>query len=127
MARLKFKQVWSNLQYNTASAQLTLSGSGQGVDFVISGSVYIDSTPQIQKEKKTSGAAEQRQLKKDLTRLDRQLEKCASQIKDLEAQQEAAAFDPEQLVRIESELSNLRSEKSKLEEEWLHTTLSLEN
>jgi predicted nucleic acid-binding Zn-ribbon protein len=62
-----------------------------------------------------------------LTRLDRQLEKCASQIKDLEAQQEAAAFDPEQLVRIESELSNLRSEKSKLEEEWLHTTLSLEN
>jgi ATP-binding cassette subfamily F protein uup len=87
----------------------------------------IDSTPQIQKEKKTSGAAEQRQLKKDLTRLDRQLEKCASQIKDLEAQQEAAAFDPEQLVRIESELSNLRSEKSKLEEEWLHTTLSLEN
>jgi hypothetical protein len=46
MARLKFKQVWSNLQYNTASAQLTLSGSGQGVDFVISGSVYIDSTPQ---------------------------------------------------------------------------------
>ncbi|CAB4559753.1 MAG: ATP-binding cassette domain-containing protein [Actinobacteria bacterium] len=87
----------------------------------------IDSTPQLQKEKKTSGAAEQRQLKKDLTRLDRQLEKCASQIKDLEAQQEAAAFDPEQLVRIESELSNLRSEKSKLEEEWLHTTLSLEN
>ena len=46
MARLKFKQVWSNLQYNTASAQLTLSGSGQGVDFVISGSVYIDSTSQ---------------------------------------------------------------------------------
>ena len=87
----------------------------------------IDSTPQMQKEKKTSGAAEQRQLKKDLTRLDRQLEKSASQIKDLEAQQEAAAFDPEQLVRIESELSNLRSEKSKLEEEWLHTTLSLEN
>jgi ATP-binding cassette subfamily F protein uup len=87
----------------------------------------IDSTPQLQKEKKTSGAAEQRQLKKDLTRLDRQLEKSASQIKDLEAQQDAAAFDPEQLVRIESELSNLRSEKSKLEEEWLHTTLSLEN
>jgi hypothetical protein len=46
MARLKFKQVWSNLQYNTASAQLTLSGSGQGTDFIISGSVYITSTPQ---------------------------------------------------------------------------------
>lgn len=44
MARLKFKQIWSNLQYNTASAELTLSGSGQGNDFIISGSVYITST-----------------------------------------------------------------------------------
>jgi ATP-binding cassette subfamily F protein uup len=83
--------------------------------------------PQIQKEKKTSSAAEQRQLKKDLTRLDRQLEKSTSQIKDLEARQEAAAFDPELLITIETELRNLRDEKSKLEEEWLHTTLSLEN
>ena len=85
----------------------------------------LDSIPQIQKEKKTSSAAEQRQLKKDLTRIDRQLEKCALQIKDLEAQQEAAAFDPEQLIRIESELKDLRSEKSKLEEDWLHTRLPI--
>ncbi len=87
----------------------------------------LDSTTQIQKEKKPSSAAEQRQLKKDLTRLDRQLEKSASQIKALEDQQEAAAFDPELLIKIESELRDLRAEKSKLEEEWLHTTLSLEN
>ena len=87
----------------------------------------LDSTPQIQKEKKTSSAAEQRQLKKDLSRLDRQLEKSSSQIKALEVQQEAAAFDPELLIKIESELRDLRAEKSKLEEEWLHTTLSLEN
>jgi ABC transport system ATP-binding/permease protein len=87
----------------------------------------LDSIPQIQKEKKSSNAAEQRQLKKDLTRLDRQLEKYASQIEDLEAQQDAAAFDPEKLITIESGLRDLRAEKSKLEEEWLHTTLSLEN
>ena len=87
----------------------------------------LDSIPQLQKEKKSSNAAEQRQLKKDLTRLDRQLEKCASQIKDLEAQQDEAAFDPEKLITIESGLRDLRAEKSKLEEDWLHTTLSLEN
>jgi ATP-binding cassette subfamily F protein uup len=87
----------------------------------------LNSIPQLQKEKKSSNAAEQRQLKKDLTRLDRQLEKCASQIKDLEAQQDAAAFDPEKLITIESGLRDLRAEKSKLEEDWLHTTLSLEN
>jgi ATP-binding cassette subfamily F protein uup len=87
----------------------------------------LDSIPQLQKDKKSSNAAEQRQLKKDLTRLDRQLEKCASQIKDLEAQQDEAAFDPEKLITIESGLRDLRAEKSKLEEDWLHTTLSLEN
>jgi ATP-binding cassette subfamily F protein uup len=87
----------------------------------------LDSLPELQKEKKTSNAAEQRQFKKDLIRLDRQLEKCASQIKDLEATQEAAAFNPEELINIDSQLSRLKAEKSKLEEEWLHTTLSLEN
>jgi ATP-binding cassette subfamily F protein uup len=87
----------------------------------------LDSLPELQKEKKTSNAAEQRQFKKDLIRLDRQLEKCVSQIKDLEATQEAAAFNPEELINIDSQLSSLKAEKSKLEEEWLHTTLSLEN
>lgn len=44
MARLKLKQVYSNLQYNTGSSVLTLSGS-QEVDFIISGSVIVTSTP----------------------------------------------------------------------------------
>lgn len=46
MARLKFKQILSNLQYNESTSQLILSGSGQGDDFVISGSVYVTSTPE---------------------------------------------------------------------------------
>ncbi len=46
MARLKFKQIYSNLQYNTASSVLTLSGSQQ-TDFIISGSVRIVSTPTV--------------------------------------------------------------------------------
>lgn len=45
MARLKFKQIWSNLQFDTGSSQLTLSGSGQMTDFIISGSVVVTSTP----------------------------------------------------------------------------------
>ena len=44
MARLKLKQVYSNLQYDTGSSVLTLSGS-QEVDFIISGSVVVTSTP----------------------------------------------------------------------------------
>lgn len=44
MAQLKLKQVWSNLQFDTSSAVLTLSGS-QETDFIISGSVLVTSTP----------------------------------------------------------------------------------
>lgn len=46
MARLKLKQVLSNLQYNQSTSQLILSGSGTQADFLISGSVYIATTPQ---------------------------------------------------------------------------------
>jgi hypothetical protein len=45
MARLKLKQVLSNLQYNATNSQLILSGSGTGNDFIISGSTVVTSTP----------------------------------------------------------------------------------
>ena len=45
MARLKLKQVLSNLQYNAAESQLILSGSGMGTDFVVSGSIEVVPTP----------------------------------------------------------------------------------
>lgn len=44
MARLKLKQVWSNLQYDTNNSVLTLSGS-QETDFIVSGSILVTSTP----------------------------------------------------------------------------------
>lgn len=44
MARVKLKQILSNLQYNEASSQLILSGSQQ-TDFIISGSTVVTSTP----------------------------------------------------------------------------------
>jgi hypothetical protein len=44
MARVKLKQILSNLQYNEANSQLILSGSQQ-TDFIISGSTIVTSTP----------------------------------------------------------------------------------
>ncbi len=44
MARLKLKQVLSNLSYNTTSNQLTLSGS-TNPSLIISGSAVVTSTP----------------------------------------------------------------------------------
>jgi ATP-binding cassette subfamily F protein uup len=84
------------------------------------------SAPVEQKEKKSSNAAEQRQLKKDLTRLERQMEKSDLRVGALVAEQESAAFDADRLLQIASEFEDLRGEKAKMEEEWLQVTLSLE-
>ena len=80
-----------------------------------------------QKEKKSSNAAEERQLKKDKVRLERQMEKADSKISELEFDLEAAAFDPDRLHFLTGEIENIRLEKAKLEEAWLQVTLSLED
>jgi len=81
----------------------------------------------ITKEKKTSNAAEERQLKKDKTRLERQMEKVDTRIAELEKDQESVAFDANRLQEIGEELVRTRLEKDKLEEEWLQVTFSLES
>jgi len=81
----------------------------------------------ITKEKKTSNAAEERQLKKDKTRLERQMEKADTRIAELEKDQESVAFDANRLQEIGEELVRTRLEKDKLEEEWLQVTFSLES
>ncbi|MCX6438842.1 MAG: ABC-F family ATP-binding cassette domain-containing protein [Actinobacteria bacterium] len=78
------------------------------------------------KEKKTSNAAEERQLKKDKVRLERQMEKADSRIAELQGEQESASFDAERLLEITNELAQLRGEKNRLEEEWLQVTVLLE-
>ena len=78
------------------------------------------------KEKKTSSAAEERQLKKDRVRLERQMEKADSRITELEGEQEGASFDAGRLNEITNELAQLRGEKNRLEEEWLQVTVLLE-
>ena len=78
------------------------------------------------KEKKTSSAAEERQLKKDKVRLERQMEKADLRIAELEGEQETASFDAERLLEITNEIAQLRGEKNRLEEEWLQVTVLLE-
>ncbi len=87
----------------------------------------MSNTTSVQKEKKSSNAAEQRQLKKDKVRLERQMEKADGKISELEIGLEEAAFDPERLHALTQELEQIRQEKDKLEEEWLQVTLGLED
>ena len=74
------------------------------------------------KPKNASSAAEQRQLKKDLVRVERQIQKLKEKITELEAKQESAAFDPAELLRISEELENHRTELNTREEEWIEIT-----
>lgn len=77
------------------------------------------------KDKSQSSAAEVRQLKKDLVRVERQIQKAKEKITELESAQEGAAFDPTELIRISAELETLRAELNSREEEWLEITLGL--
>ena len=74
------------------------------------------------KPKSASSAAEERQLKKDLVRVERQIQKTKEKITELEVAQESAAFDPAELLRISEELENQRAELNTREEEWLEIT-----
>jgi ATP-binding cassette subfamily F protein uup len=77
------------------------------------------------KGKSQSSAAEQRQLKKDLVRVERQIQKAKEKIAELESAQEKAAFDPTELIRISAELETQHAEINSREEEWLEITLQL--
>ena len=79
-----------------------------------------------EKSKSVSSAAEQRQFKKDLARLERQIEKAKVRITELEQDQITAAFDPAELSRVTTELESARLELNSREEEWLEVTLLLE-
>ena len=79
------------------------------------------------KSTSTSSAAEQRQWKKDLTRVERQIQKGKEKRSNLLAEQENEAFNPERLSAIAGELTQLEAELQQREEEWLEITLALES
>ena len=79
-----------------------------------------------QKVKKSSSAAEERQLKKDKSRLERQLEKANTRISELETELGDESLKAEELLEITKSLENAHILKNNLEEEWLQITLTLE-
>jgi ATP-binding cassette subfamily F protein uup len=78
------------------------------------------------KPSSTSSAAEQRQLKKDLTRVERQVAKGKERLAVLAKEQDDEAFNPERLIEIATEIAKIESELQAREEEWLTLTVLLE-
>lgn len=73
-----------------------------------------------------SNAAQERQLKKDLARVERQVTKSKETLALLKAELEAAAFDSGKLLQLSEEIALVESELAQREEEWLEITLALE-
>jgi ATP-binding cassette subfamily F protein uup len=76
---------------------------------------------------KSSSAAEERQLKKDLARVERQIEKGKAEILRLNGEQETFAMEPGKLIEIAEQLAKVTSDLAAREEEWLSITLALES
>jgi ATP-binding cassette subfamily F protein uup len=77
--------------------------------------------------KSTSSAAEQRQAKKDLARIERQISKLEEREVALLAEQENCEFNAERLGEIAVELDVIKKDKELREDEWLVTTEILAN
>ena len=75
----------------------------------------------------SSTAAEERQLKKDLARVEKQIAKGKERVALLLAEQERESLDHIRLGEIASELSAAAQELQSREEEWLKITLALES
>jgi ATP-binding cassette subfamily F protein uup len=76
---------------------------------------------------KVSNAAQERTLKKDLTRVERQIGKAKEKVALLIQEQIEASYDSARLSEISTELVQLEQELVSREEEWLEITLKLEN
>jgi ATP-binding cassette subfamily F protein uup len=77
------------------------------------------SIPKNVNDKKISNAAEDRQNKKDLARIERQMEKLDLEIAELEKVQVESAFDAEALIKATEALQVAHAKRVELEEEWL--------
>jgi ATP-binding cassette subfamily F protein uup len=85
----------------------------------------ISGSSNKKENKSTSSAAEQRQAKKDLARLERQIAKLEEKISALAVEQESAESDAERLIEISTLISEHQVTKTSLEDEWLVTETKL--
>jgi len=77
--------------------------------------------------KKLSSAANERAIKKDIVRLERQMEKAEQKLDALLQEQETASFSHERLLEIGVEIAAAHALQRSLEEDWLNATLQLED
>jgi ATP-binding cassette subfamily F protein uup len=70
-------------------------------------------------KKEISGAAQLRLVKKELAKIEKQLERIIVQEQELIKEQESASFDHERLLEVSAKLTDIGKVRSELEDKWL--------
>ena len=80
-----------------------------------------------QGQKKVSSAQTERLLKKDLARVERQIEKAREKLAILKSEQSEASSDANRLIEIALNITTVETELAQREEEWLEITVQLDS
>ena len=70
-------------------------------------------------KKEISGAAQLRLVKKELAKVEKQLERVIAQEQELIKEQESASFDHQRLLEVSAKLTDIGKVRSELEDKWL--------
>ena len=73
----------------------------------------------IEDRKEISGAAQLRLVKKELAKVEKQLERVIAQEQELIKEQESASFDHQRLLEVGAKLTDIGKVRSELEDKWL--------
>ena len=81
---------------------------------------------EVKSAPKSSNAAQTREWKKEIAKIERSMEKASERIAQLEREQIAAATDHELLIKVSDQLAQAHAEESELEERWLELSHLIE-
>ena len=93
--------------------------AGKGTTRLLAPAPDAESTATGPPQRPAPGSAEERELRKSLSRVERQLQRNETEQQRLHSELAAAATDPEQLLALTAELRKQEQLQSDLEEEWL--------
>jgi ABC transport system ATP-binding/permease protein len=97
-----------------------------GIDEYLSRRTATVAPAPVKVVKSKSGAADQRATSKELSRLERSLDKLTKREAQLHASLAEAATDPDRLLDLDAQLRDLIKEKDEVEERWLEIADSAE-
>ena len=97
----------------------TLRDLPRGVEEYLERRIHMMATHPKIEEREISDAAKVRLVKKEMAKLEKQIEKLSTELSDLKEQEAEAAFDHEKLLDIGDQIKYVGSRKDLLELKWL--------